>query len=383
MHRLILFVALSLAAPLAATETPSPTSTPSPTPACGHWDFGRDVAVAPGQQNPGPGPCGAVGSWAYMAGPTPHTPSSYYLATRFVDEGDKQSWRGDEFSGSYFPDYCFNVGASPFMLGPGLLQPGHAFVHPATAEAVVLRWRAPVSGEFRVHGLAYDADTSGGDGVLWSLDRGAVTVASGACSSDGSPEAFDETLTLSAGEDLYFIIEPGSGGYTGDSTGLDLAVDLLDLHSPTATHSPTASVSPTASPSSTVSPSPTVTETVTATPTASATASPTPSVSPTSTATATATPPATPAYARQTLGVPVLAGPVPQRSGGPLCLYFEAAPQGARLEAYTLVGEKVAALDAGSEGHPCVSTQGWAPGIYWLRLTQDGKSRWQKAAIVP
>jgi hypothetical protein len=163
--------------------------------------------------------------------------------------------------------------------------------------------------------------------------------------------------------------------------------------SPTGTSTASLTASPTASPTGTATASLTATptDTPTVTPTTSPTGSPTgsPTISPTGSATGTPGPTATatpsPAYRSTALGRPVL-GPVPLRSGQPLCLHFDAPPLSSRWKVLNPAGETVASLEFGAEREHCWR-QTVAPGIYLIhgqvRTTTADWVLSQKVAIVP
>jgi hypothetical protein len=170
----------------------------------------------------------------------------------------------------------------------------------------------------------------------------------------------------------------------------------------TATPSATPTVSPTATPTSTSTPTPSVTATVTATPTDSPTATDTPTVTPTATIsptfstspTASPTPSITethtvsptPAYLRSEPGRAALA-PVPAKGAEPICLYLSAAPQASTWTVYNSVGERVAALDFGTEPEQCWDHHGAAPGVYLVRLSirdaSGATDATQKVVLIP
>lgn len=148
---------------------------------------------------------------------------------------------------------------------------------------------------------------------------------------------------------------------------------------PTPTISPTSTISPTFTVTATMTPSPTVTgtSTPTATPSVTATFPPTPTV----------TLSATPGYRRSGLGKMAL-GPVPVHLGQPLCLYFDALPEGGRWTLYNFAGEKAMDFSFGAdELDPCVATAGLAPGLYYavgtVRERGTDKPLRQKVVVLP
>jgi len=51
------------------------------------------------------------------------------------------------------------------------LPPRQVSVHPSADGGVAVAWVSPIAGQITVRGRVADADSSGGDGVLWSLER--------------------------------------------------------------------------------------------------------------------------------------------------------------------------------------------------------------------
>jgi hypothetical protein len=63
--------------------------------------------------------------------------------------------------------------------------------------------------------------------------------------------------------------------------------------------------------------------------------------------------------------------PNPVRSGEPVTLYFSSPPSQALWQVYDLSGQRVAGLDSVGNGPYQLSTQGLAPGIYFVQVAVD------------
>jgi hypothetical protein len=236
---------------------------------------------------------------------------------------------------------------SPTVQNGSALQ----FMQNGNLLTTALNWTFPLSSAIQFH-LYYaenDLPTAANDGslVVRGYQSGAWTTVS----------AQQQILAVN---DNYFTVQP--------PLGADACVYYAIAYIPfTPTPSPTFSVTPTVSPTSTVTP------TLTPTLTASATATVTPIFTATATATATITLTPTPPFAASGTGKPVL-GPVPLKSGDPLCLYFDAAPDSSSCQLYNIAGEMVANADFGGRPSPCLPTRRLAPGVYVARIKVQYKA---------
>ena len=102
--------------------------------------------------------------------------------------------------------------------------PRSVFVHPGISGLAIIGWKSPFTGLVNVSGFFSDLDPTGFNGVIWSVDRGSQTFASGTIASGGPAQTFSLTnVAVKAGQALYFIVDP-NGDYTSDSTGVDVIV---------------------------------------------------------------------------------------------------------------------------------------------------------------
>ena len=94
-------------------------------------------------------------------------------------------------------------------------------------------WRSPISGKVKVSGGVTDAHAACGDGFDWSVDKGAVTLASGVVAQRWRPNRSRQplglrALTASLSVQAIFCTSsfgPGpSGDHTCDSTRLDVTI---------------------------------------------------------------------------------------------------------------------------------------------------------------
>ena len=102
-------------------------------------------------------------------------------------------------------------------------------LHPAPTHLghnAILAWRSPLAATIRVEASLYrlHLDCSvPANGVVWSLDQGNRTLRTGKL-LDGTPENFQASLTVAAGETVYIIVGD-NGDYACDSTGVRLTIE--------------------------------------------------------------------------------------------------------------------------------------------------------------
>jgi hypothetical protein len=70
-------------------------------------------------------------------------------------------------------------------------------------------------------------DLDCGNGVDWSFDRGAMSLAQGSIANGGSQVFSLPPASVAQGDFLYFIVDP-KGGFGCDSTALELTLTLLE-----------------------------------------------------------------------------------------------------------------------------------------------------------
>jgi IPT/TIG domain len=162
-----------------------------------------------------------------------------FIADRFGVQG-LETWQGTVISGddrTRLPSVSINARSdNPYPAGIDW-PPGTVLVHPLDNQVVVVGWRSPISGRVQVAGGVADLHNLCGDGVDWSVDKGATTLASGSVPSGGSqffisaPAAANlENVAVGVGDVLYFVVGPGpSGNHICDSTSLDVTIRRLPI----------------------------------------------------------------------------------------------------------------------------------------------------------
>jgi hypothetical protein len=99
------------------------------------------------------------------------------------------------------------------------------WMHPGEVGLGIIGWKGPITGVINVAGYFSDLDPNCGNGIIWSVDRGTHTLATGTIANGGAPQTFSLTgVSVFAGQVLYFIVDPSSGDYFCDSTGVDVTI---------------------------------------------------------------------------------------------------------------------------------------------------------------
>ena len=80
----------------------------------------------------------------------------------------------------------------------------------------------------KISGAFTDLDSSCGNGVLWTIDKGSQRVTAGNLPNGGAENFEVPALSVSRGQVLYFVVDPQSGDYTCDTTMLDLTISEVE-----------------------------------------------------------------------------------------------------------------------------------------------------------
>ncbi|MBX9788735.1 MAG: DUF1592 domain-containing protein [Pirellulales bacterium] len=112
---------------------------------------------------------------------------------------------------------------------PGNMQPHGVCVHPSPTLNVVVGWKCPTAGTFRIEGAVTHAHPECGNGVTWLLElrRGATRqqLAAG-ISHGGTPVAIGpiESLAVGAGDLVALLVGPRDGNHGCDLTDVKLTL---------------------------------------------------------------------------------------------------------------------------------------------------------------
>jgi hypothetical protein len=181
----------------------------------GSWDAARDFERAPRPANPGRDQYGnTVWSYRYSSQGRSHDPATYELLPTFsVVAPNWEVWL-------LAPD---NQSAlAGFNNSQMLLHPSPSNL----GQNAILAWRSPLAATVRVQAALYRLHLDcpvPANGVLWSLDQGNRTLRRGTL-VDGTPENLQLTLTVTAEESIYVVVED-NGDSNCDSTGVQLRIE--------------------------------------------------------------------------------------------------------------------------------------------------------------
>jgi hypothetical protein len=99
------------------------------------------------------------------------------------------------------------------------------WIHSGVNGLGLIGWKSPISGLVNVTGFFSDLDPQCGNGVIWSVDKGSQTLASGTIANGGPSQSFNlVAVPVVVGQVLYFTVDPNNGDYACDSTGVDVTV---------------------------------------------------------------------------------------------------------------------------------------------------------------
>jgi hypothetical protein len=102
------------------------------------------------------------------------------------------------------------------------------WMHPGEVGLGIIAWKSPLNGSVNVAGFFSDLDPNCGNGIIWSVDRGGQKLATGTIANGGPLETFSLTgVSVFAGQVLYFVVDPNSGDYFCDSTGVDVTISQV------------------------------------------------------------------------------------------------------------------------------------------------------------
>ena len=182
------------------------------------WDPVADFHRSPAQANPSPDAYGHPDVWTYLASSSfDHDPAGYDLLPHYslVDAG-RQQWDSPEF---------INLLVAHVEGERSLLL--HSFGgNGSAARSATLGWRSPVAGEVTVRGWVELSDPNCSavtGGVIFWVDQGSHTLQRFVVPA-AHRQAIDMTATVTPGEQLYFIVDPGLDSNC-DSTLLQLSIE--------------------------------------------------------------------------------------------------------------------------------------------------------------
>ncbi len=194
------------------------------------WELPGDVLVSSNQISFNQG---ANDVWFFMESQSlVHDPVGYSFLPRYTapcDHGPHGLGNGEgcwesEHTADHDPKAGVNFSDDTHNL-VGLVWPPHSFlVHPAPDRLAIVAWKSPLRGTVDIRGSFSKLDESCGNGVLWFIDQGNVTLDNGELAAGGRERFYLQNVGVRPGEVLYFIVDPKAGDYNCDSTGPEITI---------------------------------------------------------------------------------------------------------------------------------------------------------------
>jgi hypothetical protein len=192
------------------------------------WNLVSDFATPPNQANPNPDSYGYPGVWSFReAGSLGHE-DTYTLLPLF-DPAHFGVTGLDVWHDTLNLDEPFvglNASGADRHVYTFVWPAGTILVHPSPGPAVVVGWHSPVTRKVTFHFAATDIDANGGNGVRWSVYKNDALLFQQDIPNGGTA-ATSGTVRVSAGDDLYAIVDALNGDYFYDSTVLDLVISAV------------------------------------------------------------------------------------------------------------------------------------------------------------
>lgn len=111
---------------------------------------------------------------------------------------------------------------------PGVSRPHGVVVHPSPAEFVAVGWQSPMSGVVTIEASLSDAHPECGNGVEWWLQHQSgnqvADLWDGEFSTGESAVMDSQTVSVSAGDVISFLVGPRRKQHSCDLTALDLTI---------------------------------------------------------------------------------------------------------------------------------------------------------------
>jgi hypothetical protein len=184
--------------------------------------------------------------WSYGEGAGGSTPALFTQSTGLPggvsspiplpNGSDVQYWQSSTPT-SYVPIVGENYGSTTECCGTiPAIPPGVLWVHPGISDDVIVQWTAPAAGTY-TFSTSFTLLDSNPSGIIGEVFNGKAPIYSGVLTSPGatptSPgatETFSDTLYLSAGGTLQFVVN-NDGNFDDDSTALTATISSTPLPS--------------------------------------------------------------------------------------------------------------------------------------------------------
>jgi hypothetical protein len=170
-------------------------------------------------------------AFALLPGAVRAQAQSYQASTGYSTTTQGPVWYYQYWDGSSYIDMTWDS-TNNWWSGPGsYLIVANNWQHPGTYYDSVRKWVAPRAGAIHVTGQVYKDNVSGGDGVNAKvLHNSTVVFTQDIVYNDATGYGVNATMTVSAGDALYFVINR-KGDQSGDGTHWDPLVEYTDTPS--------------------------------------------------------------------------------------------------------------------------------------------------------
>ena len=201
------------------------------------WDLTQAFAEHP-EENPLPDQFNNPGVWRWMSGEA-DTPTSYVLMENFHPSTEIEEACGVKGFFEWTKEVSlFSLPAVFYNSGPTLAKgengcAGSAryptktfFMHPdnGSSLASIVGWQSPITSVVTISGSVQPTD-SHTEGIIWQLDQGsAILLGPTGEASDSLTSFGPTTVSVNAGESLYFEIGRGKRGGSFDTTAVTLDI---------------------------------------------------------------------------------------------------------------------------------------------------------------
>jgi len=216
------------------SATPTTVSAPLPTYLPGivmRWELALDFRTHPGH-NPFSSYRGGAPVWSVREGSTLDRDGLYPLlpsfSSTFGSEGIA-AWHDSSAGCPNLPAVGVNTVGAPIPLCGASIPGDAAFLDPDPAHSAVVAWTSTFNGTVNIsYDGVVDLDGKCGDGVGYFVDVGTRQLASVLLTANNSATLPPMKVQVTAGESLYFIVEPGGGDVAScDATQLAITIDQL------------------------------------------------------------------------------------------------------------------------------------------------------------
>jgi hypothetical protein len=210
----------------------------------GTWKLSRNVLLTSNEISFNEG---SNGVWYFMQSSSPkHDPKTYKFLTDYSAPCKTNGaealipgvdcWRNPNLDpqGNNAPlvgvNFTYHIQFPNLASGDPFGIPARSvWMHPGYfGELAIVGWKSPITGTVNVSGFFSDLDPNCGNGVIWSVDKSALstnqTLTTGTIANGAPSQTYSLTgISIGTGQVLYFIVDSNQD-YFCDSTGVDVTI---------------------------------------------------------------------------------------------------------------------------------------------------------------